>query len=446
MSDEYQLRKDIDKLFRDVYNLESGALQLTTLEEFNELSELVKDTSSLTNLETSLDNFSNDLDNYNEELESFSGQLSQYGQELGGFTGQLQGFTTAINNLKNWMYGYNPLDPSITYENPSSDSIKGMIGVLQGLLEEIKAGDGIVLENLGRLKDHLQAFSGTLAEFKEYLRNQGVDVSTLDDSVLSLILEINKNIAVIDEHEQTIDRVDLTIGSPATPTSEATGFYKKFDEGDAIMTDLDGRAEDLEITINGDPEVHGDTGLIGMTNDVINKVGDENRGLIAQTNDLSETIGEPAVGQQSATGMHLLIDNAQSTANAVDGVATIIKEKIGYEYIETPLQSQITAQNGKIGNVPSGTSLQGQLGNVYEQIGDVDMDWQGDLQTQINDVISTLLSMMPVVHTVNTLSDVSTMEWGRRGYKAPYDYPYKYIYCKDTGKYYEYIEVDDGGG
>lgn len=441
MSDEYQLRKDIDRLISDVYDLESGALQLTSINDFNELSELVKDTSSLTMLETSLDNFSNDLDNYNEELESFSGQLSQYGDELGGFTGQLQGFTTAIDNLKNWMYGYNPLDPSITYENPSSDSIKGMIGVLQGLLDEIEAGDGIVLENLGRLKDHLQAFSGTLAEFKQYLTNQGVDVSTLDDSVLSLILEINKNIAVIDEHEQTINEVDLTIGSPATATTPATGFYKKFDDGDAIMSDLDGRASQLEDTVGDE-----NSGLVKDTNDLIDSVGDENSGLIKDTNDIIDTIGEPAVGQQSATGMHLLIDNAQSTATAVDGVATLIKEKIGYEYIETPLQNQITAQNGKIGNVPSGTSLQGQIGNVYEQIGDVDMDWQGDLQTQINDVISTLLSMMPVVHTVNTLSDVSSMEWGRRGYKAPYDYPYKYIYCKDTGKYYEYIEVDDGGG
>lgn len=441
MSDEYQLRKDIDKLFRDVYNLESGALQLTTLEEFNELSELVKDTSSLTNLETSLDNFSNDLDNYNDELESFSGQLSQYGDELGGFTGQLQGFTTAIDNLKNWMYGYNPLDPSITYENPSSDSIKGMIGVLQGLLEEIEAGDGIVLENLGRLKDHLQAFTGTLAEFKQYLTNQGVDVSTLDDSVLSLILEINKNIAVIDEHEQTIGEVDLIIGNPATATTPATGFYKKFDDGDAIMEDLDGRASQLEDTVGDE-----NSGLVKDTNDLIDSVGDENSGLIKDTNDIIDTIGEPATTGQSATGMHLLIDNAQSTATAVDGVATLIKEKIGYESIETPLQSQITAQNGKIGNVPSGTSLQGQIGNVYEQIGDVDMDWQGDLQTQINDVISTLLSMMPVVHTVNTLSDVSTMDWGRRGYIAPFGYPYKYIYCKDTGKYYEYIEVDDGGG
>lgn len=446
MSDEYQLRKDIDRLINDVYDLESGALQLTSINDFNELSELVKDTSSLTNLETSLDNFSNDLDNYNEELESFSGQLSQYGDELGGFTGQLQGFTTAIDNLKTWMYGYNPLDPSITYENPSSDSIKGMIGVLQGLLEEIEAGDGIVLENLGRLKDHLQAFSGNLQQFKTYLAQQGVDISTLDDSVLSLILEINNNIAVIDEHRQAINEVDQTIGSPATATTPATGFYKKFDDGDAIMEDLDGRAEDLEITINGDPDVQGDEGLVGKTNDVIDKVGDENSGLIKDTNDIIDTIGEPATTGQSATGMHLLINNAQSTANAVDGVAENIKLKIGYDSIETPLQSQITAQNGKIGNVPSGTSLQGQLGSVYEQIGDVDMDWQGDLQTQINDVISTLLSMMPVVHTVNTLSDVSSMEMGRRGYKAPYDYPYKYIYCKDTGKYYEYIEVDDGGG
>lgn len=388
MSDEYQLRKDIDRLISDVYNLESGALQLTTLEEFNELSELVKDTSSLTILETSLENFEEDLSKYNDELESFSRQLSQYGQELGGFTGQLQGFTTAINNLKNWMYGYNPLDPSITYDDPSSDSIKGMINTLDGLLHEIEAGDGIVLENLGRLKDHLQAFSGTLAEFKEYLRNQGVDVSTLDDSVLSLILEINKNIAVIDEHEQTIGEVDRIIGNPATPTSEATGFYKKFDDGDAIMEGLDGRAEDLEVTINGDPDDPTDTGLKGSTEEMIITVkGDPDdptdNGLIGETQDIIDTIGEPSVGQQSATGMHLLIDNAQSTADGVSGVATLIKDKIGYESIETPLQTQITAHDGQISGVT------GQVGSVKSKIG-YDLIDDVDLQTQINGIRSVI--------------------------------------------------------
>ena len=71
MSDEYQLRKDIDRLIRDVYDLSSGALRLTTTDEFDKLVDRLDSDNSLDMLEANLSTFSESLDGYVDSLESF---------------------------------------------------------------------------------------------------------------------------------------------------------------------------------------------------------------------------------------------------------------------------------------------------------------------------------------------------------------------------------------
>ena len=47
MSDEYQLRKDIDRVFRDIYRLDNDALDIYKIEEINALLQNYYDISQI---------------------------------------------------------------------------------------------------------------------------------------------------------------------------------------------------------------------------------------------------------------------------------------------------------------------------------------------------------------------------------------------------------------
>ena len=476
MSNEYQLRKDIDELYHRLFDIESGELLVASKEDLDNIIDRL-DKNSFEELETNLSSFEEDLDDFQTSITSFREDLGDYGDALSDFKIAMdgdpdnpddKGFMDLLDQLEVWTYGKGQ-----TYEDPETGeikeytpdfpaplSLKGSLKTLRSELDLIISGDQALAINLDDLKGYLVGFEGTLQDFKDALEEAGLDVTTINDGLLQLIYKLSVTVPMVEEHKEKLDDFNDLIGDPTDSASEqeeegeSVTIFGIINDTSDTADDLTDKYDEVDVILNGDGE---DVGLIEKTDDMIATVGDENTGLIAQTNDIIDTIGEPAVGQQSATGLHLLIDNAQETADAVGGVATLIKEKIGYNQIgNTNLQSQITAHDGDIsdiqgdiGTVPTGKTLQGQItahdgeiGTVQDQIGDVDTDWQGDLQSQINDVIYAVLDMLPVIHIVETLSDVSTMEMGRRGYIAPYGFPYNYIYVKDTGKYYELITQD----
>ena len=489
MDSLYQLRKDIDKLYSKFFDVESGEWDISSKEELDEILERLNADNSLDILEANLNTFSKDLDGYVDSLESFesqldgygdsldgfsgqlsdygdtldgfSGQLSDYGDTLDGFSGQLSdysdsldgfeddlgdygtqlnalddalnnqssGFIVTLSALKTYIYGYDPQNPNAhTYNNPTSDSLKGMTNALQQLIVDLQTGDGIVLENLGRLKSHIQAFNGSLQQFKTYLAQQGVDVSTLNDDVISLILELNKSLDTISEHSDMLVEAQEIIGEPSSGGEPATGIFKRLEDGEDVMDAVSTQADALDVIINGDPQVTGDTGLVGatsslqttvgnsssglvkdtnalkttvgnsssglvkdtnslkttvgnsssglvkQTNDLSSTVGDSSSGLIKQTNDIITEIGEPSSSGQSATGLHLAIENAQDTADAVDGAVTLVKNKIGYSSIgNTNLQTQINTHDNKIGTVDvvRDGNLQTQIHSTNSRIDDI---------------------------------------------------------------------------
>lgn len=80
MSDEYQLRKDIDKLINDVYDLDSGMLKLATLEDLQKLVDLVNESSNLseiTTLETNVSNLDGEVDALEEVTSALSDTVLQ---------------------------------------------------------------------------------------------------------------------------------------------------------------------------------------------------------------------------------------------------------------------------------------------------------------------------------------------------------------------------------
>ena len=402
MDSLYQLRKDIDELYSKFFDVDNGEWNISSKEELDAIIERLNSDNSLEVLETNLSSFSEDLDNFRTSLISFNEDLTEYSGELSDFGGELTGFTGTLDDLEVWLYGKGGtyVDPDdgqtkpCTPEHPCSSSIKGELANLHDLLVQLQTGDGIVLDNLATLKDHLTSFSGSLQDFKDYLEEQGVDTSVLDNTVLSLILEINKNIYDISDHEQRIGAVDEAIGVESDPEQGvvATGIFARLEEGEDLMGKTSEKAEALEITVNGDPDDDEDFGLVGKTGDLIETVGEPASGgqpatgLIGQVTDVIDEIGEPSSGGQSATGLHLAIENAQGTADAVDGVATNIKKKIGYNSIpdESPLQSQIIAQGGRI------TGAEGDISDLGDMVGDVDVSTDGDLQSQINGIRSVI--------------------------------------------------------
>ena len=172
------------------------------------------------------------------------------------------------------------------------------------------------------------------------------------------------------------------------------------------------------------------------------------RTLTALVNDLNE---------KGVTNISELLDNYYDQSE-VDGSITKIDGDISsvQEDIDTVQNTTIPAVKSKMGydNIPTGENLQEQIStekgrvdtindttipNVKTRMGynDIDVTFSGNLQTQLFDIIQAVLDMFPVIHVVDSIDDVCDGEFPY----APPDYPYIYVYAKDTGKYYELVQV-----
>lgn len=333
MSDDYQLRKDIDNVIlladalkeameeSGISNLKDFLLQQFDESDFDFMESQLN--SNLNVLDTDLDTLKESLTDFNQSLITFNGDATTLANDL----------TTLSTNLNSVLGDLNSLDSSLTNLDGDLDNLKTTIHTFS---------------------QYLTDFNGTLTEFKQDLEDDGVVISELDQSIIAMF-------EAIDETQTAISSVEEDIGTPST------------------------------------------VGTVKYN--------------IAQA-------------QSSATTANNTANNLRD--NTIPSVQTDISD----------VQSQMYKGSGGTGTTsnPANGTVMKDINNVQSDIGDVETDVNGDLQSQIYDILKLFDGVHELWYPVESLEDVAAhgdISLNSRGnVNAKADFEYTQIYVKSTGKYY----------
>ena len=200
MSDEYQLRKDIDRLSVSIESIKNELIDVGVIDDDMNATQIMGNVVSLRS----------DLDDFNTSLTTLESSLNTLDTELNG-DANTDGLVDYIDALKVYIYGGGSYD----YQNPSSTSLKGLLDNLETQIGQIISGDQQLSIDLGTLGEYLDGFNGTLQEFKEELEEEGIDLTNVNEGLINLIYRVNYTKDQVDTHQQNIEDFDDTIGSPS---------------------------------------------------------------------------------------------------------------------------------------------------------------------------------------------------------------------------------------
>ena len=222
MSDEYQLRKDIDRFkgFLDALEYTLNTKYGISADDIEQLLSRFYDVSDIDLLKIKLNN---DLDSLNNSLDDLA--LDLYGND------DVEGFVDYLNELQHSLYGKGDKDSSgrdYTIDYPSPSSLKGLLNTLNTDTNKLK-------ETLTVLATYLTNFTGTLAQFKQELTNHGVSYSSLDTGITQLLEGIFKAQADINTVQSNIGDVSqisgTVVGNIQNVDNKAVDIRKKLYSG-----------------------------------------------------------------------------------------------------------------------------------------------------------------------------------------------------------------------
>ena len=200
MSDEYQLRKDIDRLSVSIESIKNELIDVGVIDDDMNATQIMGNVVSLRS----------DLDDFNTSLTTLESSLNTLDLELNG-DANTDGLVDYIDALKVYIYGGGSYD----YQNPSSTSLKGLLDNLETQIGQIISGDQQLSIDLGTLGEYLDGFNGTLQEFKEELEEEGIDLTNVNEGLINLIYRVNYTKNEVDTHQQDLEDFDEMIGSPS---------------------------------------------------------------------------------------------------------------------------------------------------------------------------------------------------------------------------------------
>ena len=418
----YQDRKDIDALFDLVWDNNNNQTQFTTREEFEEFKKYIKLNYSMSAfidaLASNMDEngivlFENLQDGLNEletNLDGLENNLGELTLQLNGDENNV-GFIGLLQQLQYNLYGEGETkengDP-YTYEDPMSDSLKGLLDSFLVQLGALSAGDTKLSATLSSLSSKLQRFSGTIDDFRDSIDPSLLE--TLDPYMVDLIYEIASSNEAIYQHQQTIDETEALIGLPTdsasnqgTPQNPVTIFGRLNDTSDIAsqsndsangLLDLMYRGTGNDYNPNADPEHPADNTTLqwlGDTSTTVNKVdgyvGDVSKFTEAT---ISEALKNRADGQ---TAINNKIGNVSYTGSNITGAIASMQTKIGtVNFTGNSISHALNTMQTQIGSVNVSGSLRSDINSLQTQIGSVNFNGGtvtnalSSLQTQIGDV------------------------------------------------------------
>ena len=253
MSDEYQLRKDIDRIYRDLYDLNNDTLNVVTKEELNNV---LKSFYDLSEVDTVWSKLKTDLGTLSGHLTTFRTSLIAFNQSLITFNGDTTTLASDLTKL--------------------SDNLEGLLSHIRQL-----GGDSTILaDTLETLSEYLTGFSGTLTEFQNEIKTDiGTDAfNLLNEDIVKLLYVINVAQDNIDTVQTDISVVQVDMyGSNKDPSNPQEG---------SVLDNIEVAQDDI-VTVKGDAlelqeQIYGEdgNGTYSVENpssdSLIGQIGDEN--------------------------------------------------------------------------------------------------------------------------------------------------------------------------
>ena len=198
MSDDYRMRKDIDRFSLFLDNLETELKQKYGTSDLRNALSVFYDSSEV---DVFINKLNNDLTDLNTSLDDLA--LDLYGD------GNVEGFVDYLNELQHALYGKGDKDTSgreYTIDYPSPDSLKGLLNKLNSDMSDLSG-------TLTVLATYLVNFSGTLAEFKQLLASHGISYASLDTGITQLLEGIFQAQADINTVQDDIGDVSQISGT-----------------------------------------------------------------------------------------------------------------------------------------------------------------------------------------------------------------------------------------
>ena len=442
----YQKQVDIDKLYDLIWNAETNSVRFASkvsnekltndltnlrrnLVSFNDL--LMKFNGDSTGLAQDLTSFRGNLNDFLNSVDEFHTDLVDYKDELDDFKDELTGeggFTDLLGTLETYMYG----GEGYSYQNPSSNSLKGMLINLQDELGKIVSGDQQLAIDMADMVDFLNGFTGTIDEFKAELDRSGIDSSKLNQGLLQLSYRVSTMKTNVETHKGRLDDFDDLIGTETDSAKQGDNTVFGILNDTSDVADATSQKADTLDTKIGDAN----SGLTKKINDNISNVEDIQK--LAYKGDSGTGTPEDPV---SNTIMGQIGDaNSGLTKQINDNIANVNDiQKLAYKGTSgtgTPTNPVSNTIMGQIGNETQGTGILGDIKDINDNIGDVDSNG-GDLQTQIAKIVNDLIygeSMTcPIVETIEDRDNLNPRF-------------YRVCYVKSTQKYYKYNGDDILGG
>ena len=490
MSDEYQLRKDIDRLSVSIESIKNELIDVGVIDDDMNATQIMGNVVSLRS----------DLDDFNTSLTTLESSLNTLDLELNG-DANTDGLVDYINALKVYIYGGGSYD----YQNPSSTSLKGLLDNLETQIGQIISGDQQLSIDLGTLGEYLDGFNGTLQEFKEELEEEGIDLTNVNEGLINLIYRVNYTKDQVDTHQQNIEDFDETIGSPSDTgnstvygvlnntvtglgnvTTSANNLTKTLYSGtngtgttsspanNTVMKNLNTATSNVSSLTSkvGTVNVSTDGSLATQISNVKNDVGTASDSYSDGDNTVYGKLNDNIGLADSLDGQ---INNTNGIADTVSGLDTQINDTNGIADTVNGLEStvgnnssglvkQVNDIDGTLGDNSSG--LVKQVNDIDDTVGDsssglvktvnghtvdigsVDVDVNSDLQTQILNIISLMKDLLVFVGKVDSVEEVSSdiHEVTTSGvttyyYEVAEDYPYEFIQITGSNEYYQKVSA-----
>lgn len=249
MNDDFQIRKDIDRIkwFISKLEYELSGIGIEGLEEL--FAEYNQGNDSTT------DALSDDLNVLNEDLTTLQTSLIEFNQSLLTFNGDTENLSSDLSRL--------------------SDNLDTFLDHVNTL-----GGDTTILsDTLTALSGYLTGFSGTLAQFKQELEDNNVDISALSEDLINVIYYVNTAQTDIGTVQSDISQVQTDMyGSNKDPEHPQTGsVIDNIDVAQTDITTVKGDALELQEQIYGEDGqgtydvAHPSSGsLLGQTDTIVN--------------------------------------------------------------------------------------------------------------------------------------------------------------------------------
>lgn len=417
MSDEFQLRKDIDRFkhFLDeldrLYN-ENGVTSSSLsdlLSRYYDKSEVDVVTTKLyddiTSLDTNLDTLRANLVSFNQKLITFNGDtetlatdLSTLGNNLNSVLGDISTITadlsTLSDNFDTLDGNFITLDSSLTGLSHTVDGLDSDLITLDNKVNGLSTTIGDA--NSGMVKE-LNDVSSSLIGTDGDLRNLISDLETLAEYMTDFEGSLSDFQQELIDNNVELDTISLQ-----------SNIVKLFGALSSVKNDVSTVEEDI-YGANGTSANPSSGSVLANLSDVQDTIGDANSGLVKELNDTSNAI-----------------DNVETdlygTGTSANPQSGSVKANINQAQTNiTNTQNTLYGGSGYSTSNPSSNSVMGQMGTVQEDMYGSNKD---PSNPQSGSLVSDLSTAQGNINTIrNTdipavqgdISDVQDIMYGANG-------------------------------